>query len=206
MNKIKLNLGCGVRLRSGYINVDNYFDMKQLKSEDKLFNNVIIEDDAEFIQANILNLPFDNDYVDYILFIDVIEHLKIREVIPGLQEIYRVMKPNATMTLMTIDYVGLCRDFLDLDKQFHKDKKLYLDAYAEIAMAIYGNQIGKHDGEHHKVPFNDIFLSYCLNEAGFNKFEIIKVPYGCKNPEGLDGLSDIPGVNKYDMIIAKVTK
>ena len=85
--KIKLNLGCGVHLfGEPFINVDKYFTLEDLKTQKGFYANVIMEKGAKFVQADLLKLPFKNNYADYIICLDVIEHMRIRDVVPAIKK------------------------------------------------------------------------------------------------------------------------
>lgn len=87
---MKLNLGCGDNLLDGYINVDKY-------------------DKAADIQADITDLPFEDNSVDKVVAYQVIEHVPYNLNDKLFAEIYRVLKPGGTAILETpdIDVVAL---------------------------------------------------------------------------------------------------
>ena len=60
MSEIRLNLGCASRLLSGYINVD----MDSIEEIKNRYPNIEIDEDQQFLQANILDLPFEDNTVD----------------------------------------------------------------------------------------------------------------------------------------------
>ena len=77
---IKLNLGCGDKILKGFVNVDI-----------KKFPGVNIAADLN------KNLPFKDNYADYILCEHVIEHLE--KPIDFLLELWRISKPNAIIDI-----------------------------------------------------------------------------------------------------------
>ena len=81
-HEIKLNIGCGRDIRQGFINIDSF----PLPGVDIVF-------DLESCQKN--SLPFADNSVDFILMRHVIEH--IDNVLPLMQELYRVAKPGAKL-------------------------------------------------------------------------------------------------------------
>lgn len=204
--KIKLNLGCGVKLRSGFINVDKYFSLEDLKKKEGIFRDAEVQPDSEFVQADILKLPFKNNFADYILCIDVIEHLKIQNVIPALKEMRRVLKPKGKLALMTIDSEGLARDFTLMTEQTKSTKVFDFPIYFDIAQAIYGMQIN--EGEHHRTPFNSAFFNACVQEAGFKEkdYNMTRIFRGGTSPKYIDGLEKVEGVMKYDMLLVEAVK
>jgi len=77
---IKLNVGCGRNILKGWINLD----VQNLPGADIVF-------DLE--QCASAGLPFKNDSIDEFLLSHVLEH--IRNLLPLMQELYRVAKPGA---------------------------------------------------------------------------------------------------------------
>lgn len=159
---VKLNLGCGVHLKSGWINVDYAFTEEEVRSKKGYFQEATIEPDAEFVQAKIEKLPFPDDYADEVEMISVIEHIPIAEVVPNLQEVYRVMKPGAKLKILTPSFNGAVLQWLEVALM-----DFDLQLYREAAEVIYGNQAG--EGEFHCTPFTPDFMNYCIVAAGFKE-------------------------------------
>ena len=84
MGDTRLNLGCGLRRRKGYINIDN---RKEVNPDMRL-------DVTE-------GLPFEDGTVDEIQAIDFLEHIPIGKVVPLIEEIYRVLKPGGSFVSLT---------------------------------------------------------------------------------------------------------
>jgi SAM-dependent methyltransferase len=84
----RLNVGCGRNILEGWINLDGF----QHPGVDVVY-------DLEWIykETNKWALPFENETIDEFYLSHVIEH--IRNVYPLMQELYRVAKPNALMTI-----------------------------------------------------------------------------------------------------------
>ncbi len=179
--KIKLNIGCGVGLLSGFINVDKFLELPDLLKAEGVYANAKVPKDAEFIQADICNLPFVDDYADYILCVDVIEHLRMRDVVTGFKELHRVLKPKGRMLLMTTNFDDLIDCWNELKKE-----KFDVDKYLEVVEIMFGNQAGFSEGELHKSAFNADYLNLSLQTAGFNKYTLSGYPRGSAHP-GLDG-------------------
>lgn len=74
---MKINLGCGKKKKEGFINVD------------------IISDADMYVDLESGCLPFDDDSVDEIEADQVFEH--IRNFIPLMNEIHRVLKPGGRL-------------------------------------------------------------------------------------------------------------
>lgn len=174
---IRLNLGSGVWLRSGFINVDNFFTEEQVKSKKGVFKNARIEPNAKFVQADILHMPFPDNYADYVEMHQVIEHFPMYRVINYMKEVYRVMKPGAKLVITCPYFTGLAIDWLQMT-QLNFDPKTYFD----VAETIFGNQYGDSEGEVHRCPFTVPFMNYVLNGAGFFSGELYIIPKGARIP------------------------
>ena len=59
-----LNLGCGIRLLSNFINVDVAFDLKDLKEKKGTFVNAEIDKNSAFVKADMRKLPFKDNSAD----------------------------------------------------------------------------------------------------------------------------------------------
>ena len=117
---MKLNLGSGNSHIDGFINVDLY------------------DKDAD-VQADICDLPYDDNSIDEIVAYQVIEHIPYNQSDDVFGEMYRVLKPGGTAIVETPDIDYVCRAILDeglLDKwiynlvgQYHRpwDKDRYED-------------------------------------------------------------------------------
>ena len=171
MKKIKLNLGCGVRALRDFINVDKFITEKGIKSHKGFFINSIWEKGAKFVQADILKLPFPNDYADYIEMIEVIEHLRFRDVIPAFKEIRRVMKKGAKLLFTCPNFDGLAIDWLQM--KCRMGEQFDPVTYVNVMMSIMGNQVGLDEGEIHKSLFNPQWTNFCLVLSGFKGGEIL---------------------------------
>lgn len=177
MARIKLNLGCGIYVKKGWINVDKYLTEKGLKSKKGEYKNSTFEKGAKFVQADVAKMPFPDNYADLAEAHELLEHLALIEVIPAMKEIYRVLKPGGKFIAHCPSFDGLALDWLDMTVNQDLDLKQYQD----IADTIYGNQV--HDGEFHKTPFNVKFMNYCLVQAGFVDGVIGVYKKGIKTPK-----------------------
>lgn len=175
---ILLNLGCGVSLFSGFINVDKYLKEEDLrhgaKTREGLCANAKFPADAKYIQADMCSLPFKDNYADYIESLEALEHLPFRDVERAVAEMYRVLKPGGQLVMMLPDLDDMCRTWLEsvTDKVFNHN------VFFNLVQQFYGNQL--HDGEYHTAAFTKTYVEGLLNACGFNR-ENIKVtlyPHG----------------------------
>ncbi len=157
---IRLNLGAGGWLRAGFTNVDLYPE-DAIRSRQGFFATAKIEDGAEYVQADIRKLPFEDEYADYVEMIDVIEHISWREVVSTLVEVRRVMKIGGKLMISTVNMDGMVLEWLRLmcSPVWESER------YSDCVQGIFGSQIA--DGELHRSPFNPRILGAVLTEAGF---------------------------------------
>ncbi len=88
MESLKLNLGCGKSIAEGWINID---------SQPGPGVDFLADLDPASSDASSPRLPFDDNTVDEFLMSHVLEH--ITHTLPLMQELYRVAKPDARMTI-----------------------------------------------------------------------------------------------------------
>lgn len=87
---IKINLGCGKDYKRGWINVD--------------FNKEIKAD----VYCNFTKkLPFKNNYADFVLLDNVIEHIPADSYLSFLEELHRICKPGAEIMIYVPHYSGM---------------------------------------------------------------------------------------------------
>jgi predicted SAM-dependent methyltransferase len=160
--KIKLNLGCGIYIKKGWINVDKFITEKDLRNHTGMCKYSVFEPGAIFVQADILHMPFKKNYADRAEMHEVLEHLGLYDILPALKEIHRVLKKGGVLALHVPCMDGLALDWLNMTlfPQFSYKE------YIKVAQTIYGNQMG--EGEVHKTPFNARVLTNLLGEAGFD--------------------------------------
>lgn len=197
---IRLNLGSGIALASGFINVDKFRNYELMKNKAPMHEAAQVPEDAVFINADIIDLPFPDNYADYIECNDVIEHLPFRHVPQAFAEMYRVLKPGKKLCLMTTSFDNLAQIWLD----YIAGKKYDQERYEEITQLIYGNQVG--DGEFHLVPFNAHVLRHHLEAVGLT-FTMTMYPMNTTKFPPAQTLSQPPdSVMRSDMIWVEATK
>ena len=102
---MKLNLGCGRRVKEGFINVDIY------ERENKL----------DLIYDLTKPLPFESESCEYIYSEQFIEHLDWREGLSFLFECFRCLKKGGTIRLVFPDFKTVFKKYLDGDTEFFKE-------------------------------------------------------------------------------------
>lgn len=146
---LKLNLGCGDQLLDGFINVDKY-------------------DKEADVQADIVELPFEDNTVEMITAYQVIEHIPYNKSEQMFKEMYRVLQDGGKAILETPDIDVVCRKILEdgltdqwmfnLVGEYYRpwDKNRY-DDWEHNASSI------------HRNPWNYERLCRFAYEAGFRE-------------------------------------
>lgn len=198
---VRLNLGAGIKAYKGWINVDKYITEKDVREHKGAFKRAIWQEGAKWVQADILSLPFPDNYADEVEMHEVLEHFMFRDVIPALAEIRRVMKPEATLILNCPSFDGIAADWLRMAVRKGFDEELY----TKVMETVVGNQRGI--GEVHQCVFNMDYLNHCLVQAGFRKGELRLHYKGDRFPNiGKLYKSDPKIALRNDILVAKVTK
>ena len=201
---IKLNLGCGIRHKSGFINIDKYvtkdYILDIIMNGNKL---AYIEPKSEYLQADFMSLPFDDNSVDYIESIDTIEHLGFREVGKAISEMKRVLKRGKMARIQTIDFNALATEWAE---KISNNPSPQIKDYMDLTQSIYGNQYN--EGQFHKCTWNPAFAIHMfLNEYKFSTAQVIVFPKGCTNPPPLKTVIwDHSRMYKHQMIIIEAIK
>lgn len=157
---MKLNLGSGQRLKKGFINVD-IIPESEIKAKGK------------YVYGDVHALPFEDDSADYIEMYTVIEHIPYREVVDVLKEIRRVMKKGAKLVMVTDDFDGIVRDWMDMRIQRIRSG-FNLDAYVNVMETVYGSQ--RYSGDEHRCCMTPDFLNWALVQAGFSEGQFTIYP------------------------------
>jgi SAM-dependent methyltransferase len=181
--QVKLNLGCGLNLVDGFINVDGAFSYEQLyhdvTTKTGPFRDAHIEKGAKFVQADCRQLPFKDNFADYIETSDMIEHLPYRDVPIAIREMYRVLKPGGEIRIETVNFDEIARlwvthvsnyagklDLVDSNSPFY-----------DLQEVIYGIQTD--EGQFHRAAMNPQLLDMIMRMVGFKDIHAEVYPTGC---------------------------
>jgi SAM-dependent methyltransferase len=210
--KIRLNIGCGINLVGGFINVDDFFTLEDLetgvRTRSGMFREANIPKGAKFVKANVKNLPFEDNYADYIETSDMIEHLPYREVFGALKEMHRVLKPGGEIRIETVNFDEIARLWVR-DVANYSGQLDFSDpncSFYDLREVVYGNQIG--EGQFHKSAFNPFFMGKMMKDAGFKKIVMEIYPTGSPiQPKMLTQSKWAPGATcRVEEFIAIATK
>lgn len=142
-NPIRLHLGCGRKVKPGYINIDQYVTA------------------PEITRMNIFHLEFSDNSVDEIFTEHMLEHLTKFEVPQALKEWARVLKPTGKLVMNLPNLEWCLQQWLD---------KPEAERWGWQLDTIFGLQT--HPGEFHKTGFTAPRLRVLLAEAGFQQIQI----------------------------------
>jgi len=142
---IKLNVGCGNKCLDGYVNID--VAQRDGKQPD--------------IEADIRDLPLDENYADELMAIHVIEHFYEWEVNDVIQEWKRVLKPGGKIILE-------CPDLIKATLGIINHVSLGVPISARMSMwALYGDPSHKDPLMCHRWAYTPHTLAQKLAENGF---------------------------------------
>jgi len=138
-NKIKLNLGCGTIIRSGYINIDKYNNTDQVD-----------------LKADLGDLPFDNGSVDEIYVSHVFEHIGLPDIYSVMNEWKRVLRVGGKLVLRLPNLEHEVKIWLNAP-----DDRKWFEVHR-----IYGSQ--SHEGNTHLNGHTPASLKLFIESLNFN--------------------------------------
>jgi len=156
---VKINLGAGIELQPGFINVDLY-DIEDLNNGKGVFKNAKVRGD--YVKADVRKLPFKDNYADYIIASEILEHMPLKDLNNALREWVRVLKKGGKMIITVPDFNQLAHEWLTTP--FDPER------YGDMAQVIYGSQIA--DGEYHYSPLTPAFFEYYLSRMNLTDGKI----------------------------------
>jgi predicted SAM-dependent methyltransferase len=136
---MKLNLGCGLDKKQGYINID----IRREVNPDLIWN---LEN---------IPYPFETNSVEEIIAKDVLEHIPFRKVENILKEWFRILKPQGKLYIQTPDLIAICYKVILNNNYTWKD----------ISYWVYGGQ--DYNENFHKSGFTIPTIRKLLESIGF---------------------------------------
>lgn len=174
--EIKLNLGSGIHLFKDFINVDAGFELEDLAKKEGIYKNAIVEPGAQFVRADICDLPFPKNFADYIECNDTIEHLRHVQIPTALFEMKRVLKLGGKLLITTVDFSNLAELWI-LNV---KDKPFDPKWFYELNEIIYGNQATF--WEIHRAVLTPQYFDHLLKLLAFSQYKITLFAKGQRPP------------------------
>ncbi len=173
LSDVKLNLGCGLAVEPGWINIDGSLNAffanlprffhrivykysgaseyyKKEKYYEILKNNIFVHHDLSF------GIPYSDASVDYIFSSHFVEHLFEEDAIKLLGECYRVLKPGGLVRISVPDL----KYAIDLYNQDKKDQTLSAYFFVEDKENYFSR---------HKYMYDFEMMSSRLEKLGFKK-------------------------------------
>lgn len=173
-NMVKLNLGCGDKILSGYINVD------------------VVAERAEKVPDIICDVRklsvFNDDFADEILSVHVVEHFWRWEVVDVIREWFRVLKPGGKMVVECPNIVTACQEFL-------KDPKLHSLPGPEgqrTMWVFYGDPRWRDPLMIHRWGYTPWSLAAVMGEAGLVNLRQEPAQYKLREPRDMRIVGDKP--------------
>ncbi|NPV52075.1 MAG: D-glycero-beta-D-manno-heptose 1,7-bisphosphate 7-phosphatase [Firmicutes bacterium] len=138
---IRLNLGCGGDYREDYVNIDIRTTVKT------------------DICCSVDKLPFPDNYADYILAKDILEHFGRLEVESVLREWVRVLKEQCEIEVITPNLEAICSGYLRGD--FDTDRLVQL---------LYGHQ--DYPENTHRAGFDLRSMAALMERCGLEVLDV----------------------------------
>ncbi len=161
-NKTILELGCGNATMTKKI-ASNGFDRKVIACEvDEIQHKKNLEkkiENIEFILTGAENLPLEDESIDFILMFKSFHHIPKEYMKKALDEIQRVLKPNALAYISEPLYQGHQNELVSI---FHDEKEVRIQAFEAIKNAV--------EKEKFKL-FQEIFFQTEVSYENFEDFE-----------------------------------
>jgi SAM-dependent methyltransferase len=148
---VKVNLGCGGKWLSDWINIDWSWNARVRKHPilkllvPFLQRSNLIDTTFEWPYDLILHdirrkLPFEDEAVDFIYMSHVIEHMKKYEAMSSLRECYRILKNEGLVGLAPPDLQFFATKYIERDLNFYFKKFQYRlsneDTFADRFLSI----------------------------------------------------------------------
>ena len=181
--EIKLNLGCGGRPLSGYINIDS----DSLDAMKARYPSQSFPVDAEIYDYDIFHLPYPDASVSEVRADSFLEHLSFEEESKLLFEAKRVLRSGGVLDFSVPDFEKIIRMWLDAKDEWKDFYRTDDEAIASehwfgqysgstdtrwgyLMASIFGNQNGA--GQFHKNCYTVPKIQAMLNHLDFEEQDI----------------------------------
>lgn len=147
---LKLNIGCGSQILSGYINVDKF------------------PQNPEALKMDVGKLNFKNNFADGLLASHVLEHISFKKTLATVKEWHRVLKPGGVCVVEVPDFEWAMKKWLAAPEPEKWTEVKYgaTHRYTGWVTTLWGNQ--EDEGQFHCCPFSKTRLEYLFKKAGFD--------------------------------------
>ena len=173
----RLNLGCGDKILSGYVNVD-VAESRAGRKPDVLCDLRRLE-------------PFETDSIDEILSVHVIEHFWRWEVADVLREWLRVLKPGGVMILECPNLATACAELLA-----DPDGRAGVGAEAQRTMwVLYGDPAWKDPLMCHRWGYTPQSLMRLMREVGIGNLRQEPAQFKLREPRDMRIVGEKPTAN-----------
>ena len=138
-----LDAGCGIgNVTAKYCGLYSIVGIDEQPSSVKYCRHYC---SGKYLQANLYKIPFKDNVFDLILFLDAIEHMKDSPVV--LEELARVLKPEAKILICTMNYDSL--SWIILQNSWHR---------------FFGGSCKPYSREIHPTPYTEKILRLHCNK------------------------------------------
>ena len=179
MKKLKINIGCASRLLKGYLNID----MDSLDTIKNRYPELDIEDDKEFLQADVFDLPFEENSLEEIRGDGIVEHFSFSEEPKFFYTAQKLLKKGGLLNFSVPDFEDTVRRWIDAKDEWKdffredeeaKRKQHWFGQYSYsresrwgyLTTCIFGNQTS--EGQYHKNAYTEPKVRAILEKIEFN--------------------------------------
>lgn len=163
---LKLNLGCSIDIKPGWINVDLHLDSEPVVDAARL---TLINYDLRH------RLPLNNNSCELIYASHFLEHLEYPDALRLLRECHRLLKPGGTFRISLPDFRGACAAYLKDDYSYFAPVNAtgFLSEVEPDTLTLidYVNLAVYQRGEHKRV-YDEEKVVRLLQKTGFTSVSV----------------------------------